>query len=339
MTKNRDVALALREISLLLQIEGKDKFKHLSYARAARSVTGLGEDIEAIKGRGELEQIPGIGKAIAKKIEDLIDTGSIKLLNQLRKQIPVKVWELDAIPDVGPKTIKLLYQELGITDLDSLEKALNEGQLEGLKGMGKKTVGNMRDGISIARLGKSRTLISDALTAAHAVVADLQKITGVMQIDIAGSLRRRRETIGDIDILVDAEDEIKVMDAFIAGEEVSEILAHGSTKSAIRTKDGLQIDLRIVPTESYGAGMQYFTGSVDHNVKLRTIGVKMGLRLNEYGLYKGKKQIAGSDEEGIYTALGLAYVPPELREDRGEIEAAQEDKLPNLIRLKDIRGD
>ncbi|MHA2141604.1 MAG: DNA polymerase/3'-5' exonuclease PolX [Candidatus Thorarchaeota archaeon] len=339
MTKNRDVALALKEISLLLQIEGKDKFKHLSYARAARSVTGLGEDIEAIKGRGELEQIPGVGKAIAKKIEGLIDTGSIKLLDELRTKIPVKVWELNAIPDVGPKTIKLLYQEVGITDLDSLEKALNEGRLEGLKGMGKKTITKMHEGITIARQGTSRTLISDASVAAEGVVAELRKLTDVKQIDIAGSLRRRRETIGDIDILVDADDGAKVMDAFIGGEDVSEILAHGSTKSAIRTKAGLQIDLRIVPTESYGAGLQYFTGSVDHNVKLRTIGVRMGLRLNEYGLYKGEKQIAGSDEAGIYEALGLVYVPPELREDRGEIEAAEEDKLPNLIKLKDIRGD
>jgi DNA polymerase (family 10) len=339
LTKNRDVARALSEISLLLQIEGEDKFKHLSYARAARSVTGLGEDIETIKGRGELQQISGVGKAIAKKIEDFIDTGSIKLLDELRERIPVKVWELDAIPDVGPKTIKLLYQELGITDLESLEKALNEGQLEGLKGMGKKTIANMQDGIAIARIGKSRTLISDALSAAEGVVANLRKLAGVKQIEIAGSLRRRRETIGDIDILVDVDNGGTVMDAFTGGENVSEVLAHGPTKSAIRTKDGLQIDLRIVPTESYGAGLQYFTGSVDHNVKLRTIGVKMGLRLNEYGLYKDEKQIAGADEEGIYTALGLAYVPPELREDRGEIEAAHEGILPTLIRLNDIRGD
>ncbi|MFW9887883.1 MAG: DNA polymerase/3'-5' exonuclease PolX [Candidatus Thorarchaeota archaeon] len=339
MTKNRDVALALREISLLLQIEGEDKFKHLSYAKAARSVTGLGEDIETIRGRGELQQIPGVGKAIAQKIEDFIDTGSIKLLNELRERIPVKVWELEAIPDVGPKTIQLLYQELGITDLESLEKALQEGKLEGLKGMGKKTIVNMQDGIAVARSGKSRTLLSDALSAAEEAVANLRKLSDVKQIEIAGSLRRRRETIGDIDILVDADDGAKVMNAFIAGENVSEVLAHGPTKSAIRTTAGLQIDLRIIPTESYGAGMQYFTGSIDHNVKLRTIGVKMGLRLNEYGLYKGKKQIAGADEEGIYAALGLAYVPPELREDRGEIEAAQEGRLPTLILLKDIRGD
>ncbi|MHA2299514.1 MAG: helix-hairpin-helix domain-containing protein, partial [Candidatus Thorarchaeota archaeon] len=235
MTKNREVALALKEISLLLQIEGKDKFKHLSYARAARSVTGLGEDIEAIKGRGELEQIPGVGKAIAKKIEALIDTGSIKLLDELRTQIPVKVWELDAIPDVGPKTIKLLYQEVGITDLDSLEKALDEGELDGLKGMGKKTLDKMHEGIAIARQGTSRTLISDAMAAAEGVVAELRKIAGVKQIEIAGSLRRRRETIGDIDILVDADNGAIVMDTFIAGDDVSEVLAHGSTKSAIRT--------------------------------------------------------------------------------------------------------
>lgn len=339
MTKNREVALALNEISLLLQIEGKDKFKHLSYARAARSVTGLGEDIETIRVRGELEKIPGVGTGISKKIESFLDTGSIKLLDELRVQIPVKVWELDAIPDVGPKTIKLLYQELAVTDLDSLENALNEGKLDGLKGMGKKTLEKMKEGIAIARLGSSRTLMSEALTAAEAVVVELRKLAYVRQIEIAGSLRRRRETIGDIDILVDAVEESKVMESFVSARYVEEVLAHGSTKSAIRTKGGLQIDLRIVPAESYGAGLQYFTGSVDHNVKLRSIGVKKGLRLNEYGLFRGEEKIAGSDEEGIYKALGLAYILPELREDRGEIEAAQEGKLPNLITIDDIRGD
>ncbi|MHA2601407.1 MAG: DNA polymerase/3'-5' exonuclease PolX [Candidatus Thorarchaeota archaeon SMTZ1-83] len=339
MTKNREVALALNEISLLLQIEGTDKFKHLSYARAARSVTGLGEDIEVIRARGELEKIPGVGTGISKKIESFLDTGSIKLLDELREQVPVKVWELDAIPDVGPKTIKMLYQELGIIDLDSLEKALNEGKLDDLKGMGEKTLEKMREGIAIARLGSSRTLMSDALTAAEPVVTELRRLADVRQVEIAGSLRRRRETIGDIDILVDAVEESKVMDYFVSASYVEEVLAHGSTKSAIRTKDGLQIDLRIVPAESYGAGLQYFTGSVDHNVKLRSIGVKKGLRLNEYGLFRGEEKIAGSDEEGIYKALGLAYIPPELREDRGEIEAAQEGKLPNLITINDIRGD
>jgi DNA polymerase (family 10) len=339
LTKNRAVAKALREISLLLQVEGEDKFKFLSYARAARSITGLGEDIEAIRARGELTDIKGIGKAIAKKIESFLDTGSIKLLDELREKIPVKVWELNAIPDVGPKTIKILYQELGIMDLDMLEKALEEGQLEALKGMGKKTIANISQGIDIARVGTSRTLLADAIPVAEHVVEQLQQLAEVNQIVIAGSLRRRRETIGDIDILVDAAEPSNIMDAFVGVEGVADTIVRGPTKSSIRMKDGLQIDLRILPTESFGAGLQYFTGNVDHNVKLRAICKKQNLRLNEYGLYQGEKQIAGNDEEGIYKALGLDYVPPELREDMGEIEAAQERKLPELITLDDIRGD
>jgi DNA polymerase (family 10) len=322
-----------------LQIEGEDKFKFLSYARAARSITGLGEDIESIRSRDELTEIPGIGNAIAKKIESFLDTGSIKLLDELRKKIPVKVWELNAIPDVGPKTIRLLYQELGIADLDSLEKALEEGQLEGLKGMGKKTIANISEGISIARAGTSRTLLADAIPVAEHVVEQLKRLPEVKQIAIAGSLRRRRETIGDIDILVDASESSKIMESFVNVEGVADTIVQGPTKSSIRMKDGLQIDLRILPTESFGAGLQYFTGNVDHNVKLRSICRKMNLRLNEYGLFQGEEQIAGHDEEGIYKSVGLDYVPPELREDMGEIEAAQDGKLPELITLADIRGD
>ncbi|MFQ5831383.1 MAG: DNA polymerase/3'-5' exonuclease PolX [Candidatus Thorarchaeota archaeon] len=339
MTKNKEVAKALREISLLLQVEGKDKFKHLSYARAARAVTGLGEDIEAIRGRNELTEIPGIGTAIAKKIESYLDTGTIRLLDELRERIPVRVWDLEAIPDVGPKTIKLLYQELGVTDLDSLEAAIRDGKLEGLKGMGKKTIENITQGISIARSGLTRTLLADALIVAEDVVTYLKQLPEVKQVTIAGSLRRRRETIGDIDILADASDEETVMDAFTTAPGVADILARGPTKSSVRMSNGLQIDLRIVPTKSFGAGLQYFTGSIDHNVKLRSIGVKKGLKLNEYGLFKGQKQIAGNDEEGIYKALGLDLIPPELREDMGEIEAAQKGKLPDLLELEDIRGD
>ncbi|MFW9799258.1 MAG: DNA polymerase/3'-5' exonuclease PolX [Candidatus Thorarchaeota archaeon] len=339
MTKNKEVAKALREISLLLQVEGKDKFKHLSYARAARSVTGLGEDIEAIRGRNELTEIPGIGTAIAKKIESYLDTGTIKLLDQLRERIPVRVWDLEAIPDVGPKTIKLLYQELGVTDLDSLEAAIRDGKLDGLKGMGKKTIENIKQGISIARSGLTRTLLADALLVAEDVVTYLRELPEVKQVTIAGSLRRRRETIGDIDILTDASDGETVIDAFTKVPGVDDILARGPTKSSIRMSSGLQIDLRIIPMKSYGAGLQYFTGSIDHNVKLRSIGVKMGLKLNEYGLFKGEKQIAGHDEEGIYKALGLGLIPPELREDMGEIEAAQKGKLPDLLELGNIRGD
>ncbi|NHI84256.1 MAG: DNA polymerase/3'-5' exonuclease PolX [Candidatus Thorarchaeota archaeon] len=339
LTKNREVAQALEEISLLLQIEGKDKFKSLSYARAARSITGLGEDIENIRDRGELTNVPGIGKAIADKIESFLDTGEIKLLVELRERVPVKVWELEAIPDVGPKTISLLYRELGVTDLVSLEEALDAGKLEGLKGMGKKTISKIADGIKIARAGASRTLLAEAMPIANRLVERLSRISDVNQAVVAGSLRRRRETIGDIDILVDASKASKIMDAFVGMEDIADVLVKGPTKSSVRTKDGLRIDLRVLPTESYGAGLQYFTGNIDHNVKLRAIAKTKGLLLNEYGLFRNDEQVAGQGEEGIYDALGLDYIPPELREDMGEIEAAQEGKLPKLIKLEDIRGD
>lgn len=339
MTRNREVAKALDEISLLLQIEGEDKFKFLSYARAARSITGLGEDIEAIRSRGELTSIPGIGKAIAEKIESFLDTGEIKLLTELRERIPVKVWELDAIPDVGPKTIMLLYKELGVTDLDSLQKALDAGNLDGLKGMGKKTIEKISEGIEIARAGASRTLLADALPVAERLVGYLQALPDVKQVVVAGSLRRRRETIRDIDVLVNASEGSETMAAFVAFDSAVDVLVRGPTKSSIRLKDGLQVDLRILPSESFGAGLQYFTGNVDHNVKLRALAKKKNLRLNEYGLFSDEKQIAGQEEAGVYKALGLDYIPPELREDMGEIEAAQEGELPKLVKLEDIRGD
>ncbi|NHJ14022.1 MAG: DNA polymerase/3'-5' exonuclease PolX [Candidatus Thorarchaeota archaeon] len=339
LTRNREVAKALDEISLLLQIEGEDKFKFLSYARAARSITGLGEDIEAIRSRGELTSIPGIGKAIAEKIESFLDTGEIKLLTELRERIPVKVWELDAIPDVGPKTIMLLYKELGVTDLDSLQKALDAGNLDGLKGMGKKTIEKISEGIEIARAGASRTLLADALPVAERLVGYLQALPDVKQVVVAGSLRRRRETIRDIDVLVNASEGSETMAAFVAFDSAVDVLVRGPTKSSIRLKDGLQVDLRILPSESFGAGLQYFTGNVDHNVKLRALAKKKNLRLNEYGLFSDEKQIAGQEEAGVYKALGLDYIPPELREDMGEIEAAQEGELPKLVKLEDIRGD
>ncbi|MHA2374079.1 MAG: DNA polymerase/3'-5' exonuclease PolX [Candidatus Thorarchaeota archaeon] len=339
MTKNREVASILKELALLLEVEGKDKFKPRAYYRAVRSVSTLGEDIEAIAGRDELTQIPGVGKALAQKISDYLTTGSVALLEKLRKNVPVKVMELDAIPGVGPKTIKLVYEKLGVTDLESLETAANEGKLEDLPGLGKKSQEQIVAGIQLVKAGIGRTLLADAMEVATTVEESLRKIPEVKQLSVAGSLRRRRETVGDLDFLIDATDASKVMDAFVALDGVADIIAHGPTKSSVRLNNKMQMDLRILPPESFGAGMQYFTGSVDHNVHLRSIAKEFGYRLNEYGLYKGEEKIAGEDETSIYKALGLDLVPPELREDRGEVEAAQTGNLPNLITLKDILGD
>ncbi len=339
MTKNAEVVRVLKEIGLLLEIEGKDRFKPLAYYRGMRSITSLGEDIESIAKRDALTDIPGIGKGLSEVITSYLETGEVELLTELRTRVPVKALELDAISGVGPKTIKLVYEKLGVTDLESLEKAANGGKLSSLQGLGEKTQVQIIEGIQVVRAGLERTLLADAIFTAEKIENELRKLNNIKQFITAGSTRRRRETIGDLDFLVDASNPETVMDTFVHLEGVATILAQGPTKSSIRLDTGLQVDLRVLPSESFGAGFQYFTGSVDHNVKLRSIAQKMGFRLNEYGLYKDKQKVAGEDEEGIYKALGLQWVPPELREDTGEIEAAQKGVLPKLVTLNDIRGD
>lgn len=339
MTKNAEVANILKEIGLLLQVEGKDKFKFLAYLRGVRSITALGEDITSVAQRGDLTKIQGIGKGLAEVITSYLETGKVDFLTELRTRVPVKVMELDAIPGVGPKTIKLVYEKLGITDLEGLERAALEGKLSGLPGLGQKTEEQILSGIGIVKSGLNRTILAEALSIASNIENELRKIPGIHQLVVAGSARRRRETIGDIDILVDASDSKLVMDTFVRYSDVSTITAHGDTKSSVRLTGGLQIDLRILPADSFGAGLQYFTGSVDHNVHLRAIAKKMGLTLNEYGLFKGEEKMAGETEVGIYKALGLTMIEPELREDKGEIEAAQTGELPSLITADDIRGD
>ena len=339
MTKNTEVANILKEIGLLLQVEGKDKFKFLAYLRGARSITSLGEDITSVAERGDLTKIQGIGKGLAEAITSYLETGEVELLTELRTRVPVKVMELEGIPGVGPKTIKLVYEKLGITDLEGLERAALEGKLSGLPGLGQKTEEQILSGIGIVKSGLDRTILAEALSIAINIENELRKIPGIHHLVIAGSARRRRETIGDIDILVDASDPKLVMDTFVGYRDVSTITAHGDTKSSVRLTGGLQIDLRILPADSFGAGLQYFTGSVDHNVHLRSIAKKNGLTLNEYGLFRGEEKVAGEDEEGIYKTLGLDMIEPELREDKGEIEAAQSGELPTLITVGDIRGD
>jgi len=339
MAKNAEVAKILKEIGLLLQVEGKDKFKFRAYLRGVRSITSLGEDITSVAERGELTDIQGIGKGLAEVITSYLETGEVETLTELRTRVPVKVMELDAIPGVGPKTIKLVYEKLGITDLEGLERAALEGKLAGLPGLGKKTEEQILSGIGLVKTGLDRTRLAEALSFAAGIKKELGKISGVRRLDLAGSARRRRETVRDLDILVEASDPKIVMDTFVGHSDVASITAHGDTKSSVRLNSGLQIDLRVLPPDSFGAGLQYFTGSVDHNVHLRSIAKKKGLVLNEYGLFKDDEKIAGDDEAGIYKALGLTLIEPELREDTGEIEAAQNGELPELIGPDDIRGD
>ncbi len=339
MAKNTEVANILKEIGLLLQVEGKDKFKFKAYLRGVRSITSLGEDITSVAERGELTNIQGIGKGLAEVITSYLETGEVEVLNELRTRVPVKVMELDAIPGVGPKTIQLVYEKLGITDLEGLERAALEGKLSGLPGLGQKTEEQILAGIGLVKTGLERTRLAEALSFAAGLQDTLRKIKGVRRLELAGSARRRRETVRDLDILVDASDPKLVMDTFVGHKDVASITAHGDTKSSVRLSSNLQVDLRVLPPESFGAGLQYFTGSVDHNVRLRSIAKKKGLVLNEYGLFKDDEKIAGENEAGIYEALGLTLIEPELREDTGEIEAAQNGELPKLIELDDIRGD
>ncbi|MFW9980925.1 MAG: DNA polymerase/3'-5' exonuclease PolX [Candidatus Thorarchaeota archaeon] len=339
MTRNAEVARVLKEIGLLLEIEDKDRFKPRAYFRGMRSVTSLGEDIEAIAKRDALTEIQGIGKGLADVIKSYLETGEVELLTELRTRVPVKALELDSIPGVGPKTIKLVYDKLGVTDIESLEAAANQGKLSNLPGLGEKTQIQIIEGIQVVRAGLERTLLADALFAAEKIENELRELKTVKQLTVAGSTRRRRETIGDLDILVDATEPESVMESFINSEGVVTVIARGPTKSSIRLDSGLQVDLRVLPTDSFGAGLQYFTGSVDHNVRLRSIAKEKGLRLNEYGLFKAEKKIAGEDEDSIYKTLGLQWIPPELREDTGEIEAAQNGKLPELVDMNDICGD
>jgi DNA polymerase (family 10) len=339
LTRNVEVARVLKEIGLLLEFEEKESFKVKAYQRAVRSVSALGEDVAALAERGELTSIPGVGKGIAEVIQSYLSTGQVETLEQLRTRVPIKIMELDTIPGVGIKTIKLVYEKLGVTDLESLEKAAVEDRLSKLPGLGEKTQAQILEGIRIAKSGAGRTLLSDALSIANDVIGQLGKLSMIKRISIAGSLRRCRETVGDIDILVDSTEPKLVMDTFVTLRDVSSISAHGETKSSVRLKSGLQVDLRILPPDSFGAGLQYFTGNIDHNVKLRAIAQKKGLRLNEYGLFRDGEKTAGVNESDIYEALGMDLIPPELREDKGEIEAAQKKALPELIVQKDIRGD
>ena len=333
------MARVLKEIGLLLQLDGANSFKVAAYSRGVRAITSLGEDIEAVTKRDTLTDIPGIGKGLSDVIISYLTTGKVEVLDVLRTRVPIRVLELDAVPGLGPKKIKVLFDRLEVTDLESLEKAAKKGQIAELPGFSDKSQSQILDGILIVRSGIARTLLAEAITAAEKIKEDLRKLPEVKQIKIAGSTRRRRETIGDLDILVDASEPEVVMDVFVRSVDVKTIIAHGSTKSSIRLETGLQIDLRVIPGESFGAGLQYFTGSVDHNVRLRSIAQKKNLRLNEYGLFKKERKVAGVNEEGIYETLGLQWVPPELRENQGEIEAAKNGSLPKLIEIKNIRGD
>jgi DNA polymerase (family 10) len=340
VSANAEVAAILYEIGEILTIKD-DRFRSRAYMLAAQRITSLTEDIKKVKDRGELDKIPGVGKSIAATITEVLDTGESKVLEELRESLPPGVRQLMELEGVGPKNAMRLVEELKLSSIDDLEKAAKEGKVRELKGFGEKKEQNILQSISDYRNRQTRFLLGAIMPVVDDILAWMRESPAVLRADVAGSYRRRRETIGDLDLLVASNDPEEASKRFVGMPPVERVVSHGSTKSTVFLKGHLQVDCRVVPPEAYGAALQYFTGSKDHNVKLRTIGVKLGCKLNEYGLFRREddRLVASETEKEIYSALGMDYVEPELRENRGEIEAAMEHKLPKLIELSEVKGD
>jgi DNA polymerase (family 10) len=335
--KNLEIAKIFYEIADMLELQ-EVAFKPRAYRNAARSIENLSEPIEQIYEQGELEKIPGIGSNIAKKIEELIEQGSLRYFDELKKSFPFDIEQLSAVEGLGVKKSKKLYDALGIRNLDELEQAAKASKIRAIPGFGKKSEQNILDGINLAKTGAKRMLLGHAIPIANEIAARLGQVEGVEEVVAVGSLRRAKETIGDLDFLIVSKKPKEIMEFFCSMPGISRVLAKGESKSAVEI-DGLHVDLRVFERKSFGSAMQYFTGSKEHNVATRRIAIKKGLKLNEYGLFRGKKRIAGESEEGIYSALGLEWIPPELRENTGEIEASGNRKLPKLITHSCIHGD
>ncbi|MBM4329950.1 MAG: DNA polymerase/3'-5' exonuclease PolX [Deltaproteobacteria bacterium] len=340
--ENKGIADVFTEIADILDIQGENPFRVRSYRSAARTIEDLGQNLQSmVKAGKNLEEIPGIGKSIREKIEEIISTGRCHLLEELRAQVPAGVTELLKLEGLGPKKVKILYDQLSVDSLDRLEKAALAGRLRNLAGMGLKTEAKILTSIEKYRAGIGRFKLSVGFIYAQALLEYLKEVPGVKRLDPAGSFRRRKETIGDLDILAICGKACKVMDRFTEYGDVAEVLSQGETKSSVRLQCGLQVDVRVLEEESYGAALHYFTGSKAHNVAIRERAKESGLKINEYGVFRSKdeKRLSGATEEEVFKAVGLPFIPPELREDRGEIQAAGKDMLPRLIDLADIRGD
>jgi len=339
--RNPEVAKIFYEIALLLEMDNV-QFKPRAYEKAARAIEALEESVEELYAKGgqkSLMDIPGVGKSIAEKIEELIKTGKVQYHEDLLKKVPVDLEGLSGIEGLGPKTIKTLYQQLGIRNIDDLEKAAHEHKISKLPGFKEKTEQNILKGIEFAKKSKGRYILGFVLPLVRDIENRLKSVQGVTKVVASGSVRRWKETIGDADFLVISKDHLKVMDFFVSIPEVVDVVSKGDTKSTVRLKNGMQADIRVLSEENFGAALQYFTGGKDHNVALRRIAQEKGMKLSEYGLYKGEQQIGGRTEEDVYEILGLKWMPPELRENTGEIEAALNNKLPKLVGYEEVIGD
>lgn len=337
--KNKELADLFEKMADILEFKDENPFKVSAYRKASRILGDLTQDIEEIAAREELKKISGIGEGLAQKIEEYLWTGKISKFEEARKEVPDEVIAMMAIPGLGPKTLALLHKQRNISSLFQLEKAVENGSLIGLPGMGEKKIENIRRGIQLFKKSRGRMNLGMAFPVAKRIVEALREKTGSEKIQWAGSLRRMKENIGDIDILATGPSHEKIVQAFTRLPEVKEVLASGETKASVIAEGGLQIDLRVVEEDSYGAALQYFTGSKAHNIRLRGIAKAKGVKINEYGVFKGNQKISGKEEGDVYKALGMDWIEPELREDRGEIEAAQEKRLPKLIEESEVKGD
>jgi len=338
--ENSDIAELLEEMADLLEIDGANPFRVRAYRNAARTLLDIGKDVrEMIEAGEDLTKLPGIGKDLAQKIQEIVETGTFSDLEEMRKKVPRELTELLDIAGLGPKRVGALYRTLGITNSEQLLKACKEGKVSQLPGFGKKTEAKILEALQTKFTTTQRFLIAEAAPYAEALKSYLLEADGVKQVVVAGSYRRRKETVGDLDILVTADPESNPVDYFVRFPRVRDILAKGSTKASIVLKNGMQVDMRVVEEESFGACLHYFTGSKAHNIAIRKIAQKMGLKINEYGIFRGEERIAGEEEGSVFEILGLDYIQPELREDRGEVEAAAAGKLPDLITLEDLKGD
>jgi DNA polymerase (family 10) len=338
--QNIDIAAIFNQMADLLEIQGANAFRVRAYRNAARTIGDLPRPAGEMLAEGEdLQDLPGIGQDLAAKIEEIVRTGRLKKLDALEQEVAPELSRLMAVAGLGPKRVRALHKALGINDLEDLQKAAEKGAIQEVEGFGPKIAQKILEDVTTRRSAPERLKWILAEQRARDMVAYLERATGIERVEVAGSFRRRKETVGDLDILVTCRQGPPVMDHFTAHEDVREVVSKGRTRATVVLRSGLQVDVRVVPKVSYGAALQYFTGSKAHNVAVRRRAVDRSLKINEYGVFRGEKRLAGRSEEEVYQAVGLPYIPPELREGRGEIEAAENDALPDLVTLDDIRGD
>jgi DNA polymerase (family 10) len=337
---NADIAAMFSQLADLLEIEGANRFRVRAYRNGARTIAGLPRSAaEMVEAGEDLSALAGIGEDLAAKIAEVVETGKLELLEEVKQRTVPELGELLQLPGLGAKRVQTLHQELGITSLADLERAVEDGKVRQLSGFGPRTERNIREALERLQGQEKRTKLAVVEEIAKSLTHYLEHIDGVKEVTVAGSYRRRLETVGDLDILVTCRRGSRVVDRFVDYDEVQRVISHGKTRSSVALRSGLQVDLRVVPQVSYGAALHYFTGSKAHNIAIRRLGQKKHLKINEYGVFRGKKRVAGRTEEEVYARVDLPWIPPELRENEGEIEAARDCKLPTLLTLDDIRGD